>query len=181
MIAGIALRRVQPEDFGAAREHILRVSRDDIGFLYRPEWHWDVDDIQGVYVDNPRHALFVAVDDASGELIGTTSVVNVGPKSPPHPLWLADRYNAPDVGQLLRVYIAREHRRRGVARALVDAARRFVADEGGYRTIYLHTNAAVPGAEAFWRAMPTTEIYDGRGNRDGYSEALHFELSFPPR
>jgi hypothetical protein len=59
----------------------------------------------------------------------------------------------------------------------VDTARLFVAADGGYATIYLHTNASVLGAEAFWRSMPTVEVYDGRGNRDGYSQALHFELS----
>jgi GNAT superfamily N-acetyltransferase len=177
VIGAVALRRVQMSDFAAVREHVLRVSRDDIGFEYRPEWHWDVDDLQGTYVDNPRHALFVAIEADTGTLLGTTSIVNVGPKSPPHPEWLAERYNAPDVAQLLRVYIVRQARRRGIARALVAEARQFTADEGGYRTLYLHTNASVPGAEAFWRAMPTTEIYDGRGNRDGYSEALHFELA----
>ena len=72
--------------------------------------------------------------------------------------WLAERYNGPTIAQLLRVYIARSHRRRGVARGLVTSARHFVASAGGYETIYLHTNASVPGAEAFWRAMPTTLV-----------------------
>jgi GNAT superfamily N-acetyltransferase len=175
----ITVREVAPADFGQAREHILRVVRDDLGYDYRREWHWDIDDMQGVYVDNPRQALFVAVEDDSSEIIGTTSVVNVGPNVPPHPLWIAERYSGPHAAQLLRVYIARDHRRRGVARRLVQCARQFVAVDGGYTTIYLHTNASVPGAEAFWRSMPTTLIYDGRGNTDGYSEAVHFELSLP--
>ena len=177
---GVSVRHVTPEDFAAAREHILRVVHDDLGLTYRPEWHWDVDDIQTVYVDHPRQALFVAIDDASGNVIGTTSIVNVGPKVPPHAAWLAERYSGPDVAQVLRAYIARGHRRRGVARTLVDRARRFAAG-AGYRTIYLHTDARVPGAEAFWRAMPTTLVFDGRGNIEGYSEAVHFELALPDR
>jgi GNAT superfamily N-acetyltransferase len=182
MIAeGVRIRPVEPADFPTVREHVLRVTVEDLRSEYRPEWHWDIDDMQAVYVDNPRQALFVAIDEASGEIVGTTSVVNVGPNSPPHPAWLAERYTGPTVAQLLRVYMARGHRRRGIARALVEAARGFVADEGNYNTIYLHTNASVPGAEPFWRAMATTEIYDGRGNADGYSEALHFELAIPPR
>lgn len=27
--------------------------------------------------------------------------------------------------------------------------------------------------------MPTTEIYDGRGNTEDYSQAVHFELAIP--
>jgi GNAT superfamily N-acetyltransferase len=178
-LRGLTLRHVEPPDFVPVREHILRVVREDLGIDYRPEWHWDLDDLHGVYVDHPRQALFVAVDDDSGEIAGTTSVVNTGPNAPPHPGWLAERYNGPTIAQLLRVYIARRHRRRGIARGLVTAARHFVAGAGGYETIYLHTNASVPGAEAFWRAMPTTLVYDGRGNTDGFSEAVHFELAFP--
>jgi GNAT superfamily N-acetyltransferase len=106
--------------------------------------------------------------------------VNVGPNAPPHPRWLAERYGGPHVAQLLRVYIAADQRRHGVARNLVEHARQF-AEQVGYQTIYLHTNASVPGAEAFWRAMPTTLIYDGRGNSAGYSEAVHFELAVPDR
>jgi GNAT superfamily N-acetyltransferase len=173
----VTVREVEFSDFVPAREHILRVVREDLRLDYRPEWHWDLDDMQRVYVDNPRQALFVALDNVSGEIVGTTSVVNVGPNAPPHPAWLAERYSGPTVAQLLRVYIARDHRRHGIARRLVDAARQFVIAAGGYETIYLHTNASVPGAEAFWRAMPTILIYDGRGNSEGYSEAVHFELS----
>jgi GNAT superfamily N-acetyltransferase len=176
---GLTIRSLEPADFIAVREHILRVTREDLGYDYRPEWHWDLDDLQGVYVDHPRQALFLAVDDGTGDLVGTTSVVNVGPNAPPHPIWLAERYNGPTIAQLLRVYVARSHRRRGVAHGLVESARRFVAQAGGYETIYLHTNASVPGAEAFWRAMPTTLVCDGRGNTDGFSEAVHFELAFP--
>jgi GNAT superfamily N-acetyltransferase len=168
-------------DFSAVREHILRVVREDLRLDYRPEWHWDLDDMQRVYVDNPRQAFFVATDDASGAIVGTTSVVNVGPNAPPHPAWLAQRYGGRTVAQLLRVYIARDYRHLGVARRLVERARQFVIGAGGYDTIYLHTDASVPGAEAFWRAMPTTLIYDGRGNTEGYSQAVHFELTLAAR
>ncbi len=148
-LAGVTIREIEAGEFAAVREHILRVTREDLRSEYRPEWHWDVDDLQGVYVDHPRQALFVALDDVSGEVAGTISVVNVAPNAPPHPAWLAERYTGPAVAQVLRAYIARDHRRRGIARALVERARQFVADVDGYDTIYLHTNASVPGAEAF--------------------------------
>lgn len=179
IVSGITLREVEPADFLAVREHVLRVVREDLRLEYRAEWHWDLDDMQHAYVDHPRQALFVASDADSGRIVGSTSVVNVGPNAPPHPTWIARRYSHSTVAQLLRVYIARDYRRRGIARGLVERARQFVASASGYDTIYLHTDASVPGAEAFWRAMPTTLVYDGRGNSEGYSQAVHFELAFP--
>lgn len=173
-----SVRPVRPEEIVQTQTHILRVLEEDLGVGYVPEWHYDLDDIQGVYIDNPRQALFVAVDDESGAIVGTTAVRALPPKSPPHPKWLAKRCTGPQTAQLLRVYVAREHRRRGIARALVDTAAQFIADEGSYDVIYLHTDASLAGAESFWRSLPTTEIYDGRGRGEG-SEALHFELAMP--
>ena len=178
---GFIVREVTPTDFAEARAVIVRVLDDDLKSGYRPEIHWDIDDMQATYLDNRRQALFVAVDHESGRIIGTIAVRTDGPKSPPHPGWLAERY-APDTAcQLFRAYIASEHRRRGVARALVEAARQFIRDEGGYDTIYLHTNPSVPGAEPFWRAMPTREIFDARREPGATgSNALHFELAMLP-
>jgi GNAT superfamily N-acetyltransferase len=176
---GFTVRPLQPADITATRAHIVRVLDEDLGSGYRPEWHGDIDDMLGVYIEHPRQALWVAVDETTRDIIGTIALNAAGPNSPPHPAWLAERYGRPGVVQVLRAYIAREHRRRGIARSLVEVARQFVAEVGVYDTIYLHTNAGVPGAEPFWRAMPTTEIYDGRRNTEGYSQAVHFELAIP--
>jgi GNAT superfamily N-acetyltransferase len=178
---GFTVREAAAEDYPAARACIMRVLDEDLKTGYVARSHYDLDDMQGVYFDNPRQALFVAVDDASGEIVGTMAVRTEGPNSPPHPQWLAERYAPDNVCQLMRAYITREHRRRGIARALVEAARQFVRAEGGYDTIYLHTNPAVPGAEAFWRAMPTREIFDSRREPGApTTNALHFELELLP-
>jgi hypothetical protein len=63
-----------------------------------------------------------------------------------------------------------------VARALVAATLRFVAEEGSYSVVALHTDPRSPGAERFWRSMPTTLIHD---DRDGPSASLHFEMAIP--
>lgn len=176
--AGFTVREARLGDLSGAVALIRRVLRDDLGVSYNPAWHAELDDPQRVYLDNPRHALFVALDDVTGEVIGTTALRATGPRSPPRPRWLAERYGTPDTAQLFRVCIAPAARRRGVARVLVEAARRFVATEGGYRTIYLHTDPRVPGAEAFWRAMPTTELYDARRDSNP-AGAHHFEPRLP--
>jgi GNAT superfamily N-acetyltransferase len=174
---GYTVRPACPDDLPAARRHIFRVISEDLGYPYNPQWHWDVDDLQGVYLDDPRHVLWVAVDDATGELVATGGVRKGGPRSAPEQ-WVVDRYHPENTAQVVRVYVAREHRRRGIARALVELARRFAAAEGGYEVICLHTDTRAPGAEGFWRSMPTTLIYDARGV-DPSGDTLHFELAFP--
>ncbi|MCG8351358.1 MAG: GNAT family N-acetyltransferase [Chloroflexales bacterium] len=75
----------------------------------------------------------------------------------------------------------RDHRRHGLARQLVAHVQQFVANEGGYDVLYLHTNPRVPGAEAFWRSLPTRLVYDDRTEggkivKGLRMETLHFEL-----
>ena len=174
---GYQVRFALPDDLESARATMLRVLDEDLKTGFVPKWHADLDRLNEVYLESPRNALFVAVDDISGQTVGTCAVRPGGPWSPPHPAWLAEKYDNDETAQIFRVYIAREHRRRGAARALVNAAARWIATEPGYRVIYLHTNPTVPGAEAFWRSMPTTEIYDDRGTRSDGGAAVHFELA----
>jgi GNAT superfamily N-acetyltransferase len=175
---GFSVREARPADLEAARDLITRVIREDLGYAYNPAWHRDVDDLRGVYLDHPRHALFVAVDDAGGGLLGTSAVRGSRLTAPPSPRWLVARYDPERTAELARVYVDRAHRRRGVARALVAAARGFVVRDGGYTTLSLHTDPRAPGAEPFWRAMPTTLVYDNRGTGDP-TETLYFEMALP--
>jgi ribosomal protein S18 acetylase RimI-like enzyme len=174
---GYTIRHLRPEDVPATQRHIMRVIKDDLGFDYNPAWHWDVDDLKGTYIDDPRQALWVAVDDTSGAIVASGGVRKGGPRSAPEQ-WVIDRYDAERTAQVVRVYVDRNHRRRGIARRMVDLARRFIAADGGYDVICLHTDFRSPGAEQFWRAMPTSVVYDARG-KDPTGDVVHFELPFP--
>ncbi|MFE9008016.1 GNAT family N-acetyltransferase [Streptomyces sp. NPDC007875] len=105
------------------------------------------------------------------------ATTGVRPAHPPHPLWLAERYSQDTTAQLVRVYVRPEHRRRGLARTLVDAVCDFIADTPGYDRVYLHTNVNVDGAEAFWRSL-AKEVFDARttGEHGGPGVAtVHFK------
>lgn len=171
---GFVVRHARPEDLEAARANIQRVLLEDLNIPHTPMWHWDVDNLGAVYLENPRHALFVAIDDASGQVIATTGIQAGGPKSPPFDSSLTNRYGASQTAQVYRVYIQREHRRRGIASHLVEAARRFVASEGGYTRLYLHTDPKSDGAEPFWRSVARL-THDSRHD-DSVSGSVHFEL-----
>lgn len=170
-----AVRPARRDDIDGARSVMLDTFYRVFGHGYVPRWHADVIDPGRAYFDHPRQRLFVAALD--DEIVGTAAVRADGPKSPPHAPWIARRYPSGTTAQIFRVYIRPEHRRNGLARALVDLACRFVADTPGYETIYLHTNAAVDGAEPFWRSI-AKEIHDGRTDPN-HSPAVHFEIPLP--
>ena len=171
------VRQAIRADADGARSVILDTFYHVLGSGYVPQWHSDVIDMDRAYFDHPRQALFVAALD--DEIVGTSAVRADGPNSPPHPPWLAERYKSGSTAQIFRVYVRAEHRRNGLARALVEQASEFVADTPGYDTIYLHTNAAIEGAEPFWRSIGQ-EVYDGRTD-PRYSPAVHFEIPLQPR
>jgi GNAT superfamily N-acetyltransferase len=145
----------------------------DFGYGYRPEWHHDVIDLENAYLRTPRHALFVAVH--GGEVVGTTGVRAIGPKCPPHPAWLAERYPPGSTAQLFRVYVRPAHRRRGLAREMVKRACAFVASTPGYSRLYLHTDTRVEGAESFWRSV-AVPVHDHRDGDPSHFQTVHLEI-----
>jgi len=97
--------------------------------------------------------------------------------SPPHPPEILARYDRERTAELTRVFVAAEARRRGIGRALIDAAARRVAEVGGYDVIAFHSRTAVE----FWRALPTAEILDNRrpGVTGRAGGQVYFELLVP--
>lgn len=166
----LVVRLATPADLVEAASVMRDVLRNDLGG-YRPEWHRDLDDLEAAYLRRPGCALVVARD--AGGLVGTAAVRPCVLASPPNPDWLAAEYNHPAVCQLVRVWVAAGARRRGVGRALTERSVAWSVGPGGYRRVYLHTDASVPGAEAFWRSLPTREVHDGRP--DPFN-TVHFEL-----
>lgn len=176
-IGEYVVRRARLEDVEGARRVMLDTFYKEFGHGYHARWHSDVVDIEGAYLNNPRHALFVAVRDE--QVAATTAIRSGGPRCPPHPEWLAARYGDGRTAQLFRVYVDREHRRHGLASTLVSMACDFVSDTPEYSRIYLHTNPAIEGAAPFWQSA-ATEIYDARQD-PRYSPSVHFEISIPGR
>jgi len=167
----LVVRLACKEDLEVCEEHMRRVLDEDLRG-YHQRWHHDVDDLPGTYLDRAGWALFVA--ELDGAFAGTTMVKPGGPSCPPSPAWLGRHYAAQQTGQLARVWIVRERRRRGAGRALVTAAAQWALGPGGYNVVCLHTDASSPGALDFWRAYPAAvEVFDARPDP---WDTIHFEL-----
>ncbi|MEU6604306.1 GNAT family N-acetyltransferase [Streptomyces shenzhenensis] len=171
----IIIRSAGPEDVGGVRGVMLDTVYRDFGTGYVSRWHEDIVDPVSAYVVPERHALLVAVDAGGGDVVATAALDSRGPAHPPNPLRLAERYPSGETAQLRRVYVRPEYRRRGLARRLVGELLAFAEADGGYRSVYLHTDPAVPGAEAFWRSLGKV-VHDEREDPGGGQGIVHFEI-----
>lgn len=168
------IRELTVEDVPRAREVMLRSVREDFGAAYDSRIHADIDDMIAWYVTPRGPFLLVAADPSTGEILGTAGIRDGALKeglSPPH---LVERYGDGRTGQLVRVYVLREHRRLGIARRLVAAVLDRARSEGHYDTIALHTHAHSPGALPFWQSFDTVLVED---DTDGVSNAVFMEFA----
>ncbi|MDQ0834762.1 GNAT superfamily N-acetyltransferase [Streptomyces achromogenes] len=177
------IRPAGPEDLDGARAVMLDTVYREFGSGYVPRWHRDIIDPAAAYLAPDRHTLLVATDGGNGgdggggEVVATAALDSRGPAHPPNPRHLAERYPCGTTAQLRRVYVRPEHRRRGLARRLVAELLAFAVADGGYRSVYLHTDPAVEGAEAFWRSLATV-VHDERKEADGGQGIVHFDVPF---
>jgi GNAT superfamily N-acetyltransferase len=171
--AGFTVRPILPDDIPRARALMIRTFDEDFGTQYDPAFHVDADNIDAVYVKPRRHALFVAVDDATNEVIGTGGVRGGALSSDKSPELLVRRYDGTHTAQIVRVYTLREHRRRGVARAIVRGALEFILADRDYSIIALHTYPHSPGAMAFWESIGNVVFRD---QRDPLPPVVYFEI-----
>ncbi|MGW2661611.1 GNAT family N-acetyltransferase [Nocardia tengchongensis] len=166
------IRAALPRDLPGARSVMLDTFYRDLGYGYLSEHHDDVVDPARAYLCHPRQRLWVAVLGA--EVVATTAIRARGPRTPPHPRWLAARYPDHTTAQLFRVYVRPEHRRHRLATELVTRAVEFVRETPAYERLYLHTDARVPGALEFWKSLGTV-VHDDRepGRR---FQTVHLEI-----
>ncbi|MDH6438595.1 GNAT superfamily N-acetyltransferase [Streptomyces sp. SAI-144] len=170
-----SIRVASPDDLEGARAVMLDTVYRDFRTGYVPRWHGDIIDPAAAYLDPSRHTLLVALAPEDGTVVATAALDSRGPAHPPNPRELAERYPSGRTAQLRRIYVRPEHRRRGLARRLVDELLAFAAADGGYRSVYLHTDPAVPGAEPFWRSIAKV-VHDERETTGGASNVVHFEI-----
>ncbi|WP_051865286.1 GNAT family N-acetyltransferase [Streptomyces griseus] len=169
------IRPAGPDDLDGARAVMLDTVYRDFGTGYVPRWHGDIIDPVAAYLLPARHTLLVALDSEGGEVIATAALDSRGPAHPPNPRHVAERYPSGETAQLRRVYVRPEHRRRGLARRLVAELLAFAAADGGYKSVYLHTDPSVEGAEGFWRSLGTV-VHDEREDPGGGQGIVHFDV-----
>jgi GNAT superfamily N-acetyltransferase len=170
---GISIRELTEADIPAAQAIMMRSVTEDFGEPYDPVIHADIDDLARWYLKPDGPFMLVAEDSATGEVIATCGIRGGALKEGLSPQHLVERYRDGHTGQLVRVYVLKEHRRRHIARAMVQAVLNRARQEGHYDTIALHTYPHSPGALPFWQSLGCDVVLDDVG---GMTRAVFFEL-----
>ena len=175
----LVIRDMVEADIPAAQQVMTRSVREDFGDAYNPVIHADIDDLRGTYM-RPEGAFMLVVEDSSTGEVVATGGIRSGAFDPervqPQIAHLERRYRDGRTGQIVRVYVLKEHRRRGIARALVRAIIERARDDAYYERLALHTYPHSPGALPFWLAMGFEVVFD---DMDG-SRQMYFELPARP-
>jgi GNAT superfamily N-acetyltransferase len=168
------IRELTAEDVPHAREVMLRTVREDFGDDHDPRIHADIDDMAAWYLTPAGPFMLVAADPSTGEILGTAGIRGGALKEGLSPPNLVERYRDGRTGQIVRVYVLRAHRRRGIARRLVAAVLDRARSERHYDAIALHTYPHSPGALPFWRSFGAVLVED---DTEGASRAVFMEIA----
>jgi GNAT superfamily N-acetyltransferase len=170
---GFLVRDLTTKDIPQARSLMLRTVAEDFGDPYDPVVHADIDDMAGWYLAPAAPFMLVAEDRATGELLATAGIRGGALKEGLSPPRLIERYRDGRTGQLVRVYVLREHRRRGIARVLIKQVLDQARQARHYDRIALHTFPHSPGALPFWQSMGSVVVEDDTA---GVSRTMFLEI-----
>jgi ribosomal protein S18 acetylase RimI-like enzyme len=154
-LVGVAciIRSFKDCDLPACRKLYLegmlggKLAENDTGF--------DIDDIAAAYMNKPGSHFWVA-ETPAGEIVGMIGV----------------QHHGDGVGEIRRLRVAQVHRRRGIGKALVEAALKFCNDNG-YLKVALDT---------FLDREPAIKLFEkfrfrhSRTKKVGEKELLYFYL-----
>lgn len=151
----------------ALKALIMRAVYEDFGFSYRPDWHYDVDNLGEVY--QGRNVMLAA--RFQGDIIGSIGL-RMGA-----PVTIADRYEKGDMGvaQIVRLVVRPDWRRQGIARLLVESIIPYAINDPVTTHLYFHTSDTSTSAIPFWESMGAKMIRDDRPN-EPVTRTVHFEF-----
>lgn len=139
------IRRFEPADQAAARRLIQTGLAEHFGFVDE-DANPDLDDIAASY---PAQGHRFLIAESGGDLIGTAALITAGKEA----------------GRIVRVSVAPDYRRRGVARALVGRLAQHARALGLVR-LWVETNDDWADAIGLYVALGFRE--DARGNGSVY-------------
>jgi ribosomal protein S18 acetylase RimI-like enzyme len=147
------IRSFKPGDLPTCRK--LYVEGHLAGKLAENDTGFDIDDIVSAYMSKAGSHFWVA-ETVDGQIVGMIGV----------------QHHGDGVGEIRRLRVCQQHRRRGIGKALVEAAVRF-CNENGYLKVTLDT---------FIEREPAIKLFEkfrfhhARTRKVGEKELMYFYL-----
>lgn len=124
---------------------LFKMIKEEYNFDYIPEYHYDIKDLEKIYISNEKNNFFIAVDKRTNKIIGTLAIRQYDKNFTE----FKKRYSKNNTTSIWRVFVDKKYRRKGIATALVKKAEEF-AEKQKFNEIYLHTHKNINGALNFW-------------------------------
>ena len=158
----LVIRELREADISAAEE-VMRSVVEDSAQAHDLVVDAAVEDLRGSYLRSDGAFMLVVEDTRSGRLVATGGLRNgaFDPEEvPPQLALLERRYRDGRTGQVTRVHVLPQYRRRGIGRALVEAIIDRAGTEALYVRLALHTHPYSPGGLPFCLALGFQEVLD---------------------
>jgi ribosomal protein S18 acetylase RimI-like enzyme len=143
------------KDISACKEFMLGIIKNEFGYDFNPDWHWDIDQVEKVYLQN-RGCFFVA--KYQNKIVGTIAVRPYD-KNYVELKEICDSNTA----SIWRHYIMQEYRRKGIGRKLLSLAENFIKSSK-YNQTYLHTQRTIPGSAEYWLSQGFEIILENKSD-----------------
>jgi len=135
----MVLRDFRPDDQGAVRDIVLDGMRERWGDAFDAAVNVDLDDIWTYYVSERRAEVVVCEEEGAVVATGTLLPLDI------------------DTGQLVRIAVIRQQRRKGIAAAIVKELQRR-AGQNEMKTLVVTTDVPWTDAVALYRACGFTVV-----------------------
>lgn len=126
------IRRPKISELPLVRDFMLAIIKNDFGYDFNPQWHWDIENILSTYLKSSQSILLVAFENH--EIVGTIA---------------ARPYDNNTLG-IWRHYIKKELRGLGIGKQLYLKVEEF-AQKYQYQYLYLHTQKTILGSKEYWQ------------------------------
>lgn len=149
----ITFGHLEKKDIKNAQNFMLDIIKNDFGYDYNTEWHWDITNLENTYLNN-KAAFFTAKNNF---IIGT---IAGRPYDKSYPKF-KNRYNSQNTLGIWRHYIERSLRGKGLGTSLLQQIEDF-AQQKNYKYLYLHTQKTIKGSLEYWLAKGYLITYEER-------------------
>lgn len=164
------IKRVDNDNVLPAIEFVSQMIKEVYGREIDPVWDRDLLNFEEFYLFTQGNA-FLAAFNENGKIVGTLAVRRYDGRIKA----LEGFYDLKVTAELVKCYVDRKYRRKGIGSLLVREAEKFCRG-AGYKVIYLHTHMYLPGAYEFWQSQGfKLRLYEG-----GSQQTAHMEKFLSP-
>jgi GNAT superfamily N-acetyltransferase len=151
-----------PEEIVKVKDFLYGQIMQEYGIGPTPKFHYDIEGIVEYYLLPDSSNFYIALD---GDKIIATAAIRAYDVD--YELF-EGIYSKEDTASIWRLMVAKEYRRHGLARHLVNTIEEFAKNEG-YAKIYLHTHRYLESGLPFWKSLG----YEITVEEDDYDETTH--------